>query len=86
MHDPSILIRRRVARGMCESLALLFAIGEIKSLSGQEDSLLVEEDSAAPDRTIEARSDPKAMYKSFQKDKEIGKNEVLRQAIMPILL
>jgi transcription initiation factor TFIID subunit 2 len=87
MHDSSTFIRRRVARGMCESLALLFSVGEIKSVSKEGESLLIEEDSAAPDRSIDARrSDPKAMVKSLQKDKEIGKNEVLRDGIMPILL
>jgi transcription initiation factor TFIID subunit 2 len=87
MHDSSTLIRRRIARGLCESLALLFSVGEIKSISKDGESLLIEEDSTAPDRSLEARrSDPKAMVKSLQKDKEIGKNEVLREGIMPVLL
>jgi transcription initiation factor TFIID subunit 2 len=87
MHDPSTLIRRRVARGLCESLAMMFSVGEIKGVSKEGESLLIEEDTNAPDRSLEARrSDPKVMVKSLQKDKEIGKNEVLRGGLMPILL
>ena len=87
MHDSSTLIRRRVARGMCESVALLFSVGEIKSVSKEGESLLIEEDSATPDKSLDTRrSDPKSMVKSLQKDREIGKNEILREGIIPILL
>jgi transcription initiation factor TFIID subunit 2 len=87
VHDSSTYIRRRIARGLCESLALLYSIGEIRSVSKEGESLLIEEDSSIPDKSLEARrNDPRAMIKSFQKDKEIGRNEILRENIMTILL
>ena len=85
MHDSSTLIRRRVARGLCESLALMFSVGEIKSISKEGESLLIEEDSPSMDREAK-RNDPKSMVKSLQKDAEIGKNKVLREGLMPVFL
>jgi len=87
MNDSSARIRRNVARSICESLALLFTIGEIKTVAKDGDSLLIEEDGAAPERSQDARKqDPDQMLKSLKKDKEIGRNEVLRELIMPLLL
>jgi transcription initiation factor TFIID subunit 2 len=87
MHDPSPIIRRHVARGMCESLSVLYAVGEIKSISKDGETVLIEEDGGAPEKTLEARkNDPESFQKSLRKDKEIGKNESLRESIMPLLL
>ena len=86
IHDPSRQIRRHIARNMCESLAILYSIGDIKSVA-KEESVLIEEDGSTPEKNREPRkTDPELMYKSLRRDKDIGKNEVLRESIMPILL
>jgi transcription initiation factor TFIID subunit 2 len=85
-HDPSRIIRRHVARCMAESLAILFHIGDIKQ-SSKDDPLLIEEDGNVPDVVKESKkSEADMLVKSLRKGKDIGRNDVLRQDIMPVLL
>ena len=87
-NDPSRVIRRHVARTACQSLALLVSMGELKTSIKESDSLLIEEDGGAPDKIKESakKSDVDAMIKAIRKDREVGKNEVLREFLMPIAL
>lgn len=85
-HDPSRTVRRHVARNLAESLAILFHIGDIKH-SSKEDPLLIEEDGNVPDMVKESkRSEADMFVKSLRKSRDVGRNEVLRQEIMLILL
>ncbi|KAH7886186.1 hypothetical protein F5I97DRAFT_2026435 [Phlebopus sp. FC_14] len=69
------------------SLALLVSMGEMKSSMKDSESLLIEEDGSLPERAKEAKkSDVDMMIKVLRKDREIGKNEVLREFLMPIAL
>jgi transcription initiation factor TFIID subunit 2 len=86
-NDPSRIIRRHVARSTCQSLALLVQMGEMKSNIKETESLLIEEDGS----TLEKAKEPKkseldTMIKVLRKDREVGKNEVLREYLMPIAL
>ncbi|KAF8527429.1 hypothetical protein BU17DRAFT_39590 [Hysterangium stoloniferum] len=84
--DPSRVVRRHVARAMAESLAILFHVGDIKH-SSKDDPLLIEEDGNVPDVVKESKkSEADLLVKSLRKGKDIGRNEVLRQDIMPIIL
>lgn len=86
-NDSSRIIRRHVARSACQSLALLVSMGEMKTSSKEQDSLLIEEDGSMPERTKEAKkSDLDTMIKILRKDREVGKNEALREFLMPIAL
>jgi transcription initiation factor TFIID subunit 2 len=86
-HDPSRIIRRHVARNACQSLALLVQMGEMKLNSKDPESLLIEEDGSIPDKNKESRkSEMDAMIKALRKDKEVGKNEVFRELMMPLAL
>jgi transcription initiation factor TFIID subunit 2 len=86
-NDPSRVIRRHVARSACQSLALLVSMGEMKTSSKEQESLLIEEDGSMPERTKEAKkSDLDTMIKILRKDREVGKNEALREFLMPIAL
>ena len=86
-NDPSRIVRRHVARNVCESLALLAAIGEIKHQSNDTESLLIEEDGSMPDKAKEAKkTEVELMIRALRKDKEIGKSEVLRECVMPVIL
>lgn len=86
-NDSSRTVRRHVARSACYSLAILFQTGELKSGSKDSDPLLIEEDGSRPEQAKEFRkSEVEAMIKVLRKDKEIGKNEVLRKYLMPIAL
>jgi transcription initiation factor TFIID subunit 2 len=87
-NDPSRVIRRHVARTACQSLALLVSMGELKTSMKESDSLLIEEDGGTPDKIKESakKSDVDAMIKAIRKDREVGKNEVLREFLMPIAL
>lgn len=85
-HDSSRTIRRHVARCMPESFAILFHIGDIKHPS-KDDRLMIEEDGNVPDIVKESKkSEAEMLAKSLRKDKDIGRNETLRQEIMPLLL
>ena len=86
-NDPSRAIRRHVARNACQSLALLATMGEMKTSIKDSESLLIEEDGNAPEKAREAKkSDVDLMIKVLRKDREVGKNEVLREFLMPIAL
>ncbi|KZS93535.1 hypothetical protein SISNIDRAFT_441399 [Sistotremastrum niveocremeum HHB9708] len=87
-YDSSRIIRRHIARGMCESLAIQYSIGEIKSaLSKDGESLLIEEDGNGGEKSKEARkTDPELMFRSLRRDREIGKNDVIRECLVPLLL
>ncbi|KAJ7508635.1 hypothetical protein B0H11DRAFT_37054 [Mycena galericulata] len=86
-HDPSRIIRRHVARNACQSLAILVQMGEMKLNSKDSESLLIEEDGSIPEKNKESRkSEMDAMIKALRKDKEVGKNEVFRELMMPLAL
>ena len=86
-NDPSRLIRRHVAKSACQSLALLVTMGEMKTSTKEQESLLIEEDGSMPEKTKEAKkSEVEMMIKVLRKDREVGKNEVLREFLMPIAL
>lgn len=86
-NDRSRVIRRHVARNACYSLALLVQMGEMKAGVKETESLLIEEDASVPEKAKESKkSEMDAMIKVLRKDREIGKNEVLREFLMPIAL
>lgn len=86
-NDPSRVIRRHVARSACQSLALLVSMGEMKQSMKEQESLLIEEDGSLPEKAKEAKkSDVEMMIKVLRKDRDIGKNEVMREFLMPIAL
>ncbi|KAK7063812.1 transcription initiation factor TFIID subunit 2 [Favolaschia claudopus] len=86
-HDPSRIVRRHVARNACQSLALLVQMGEMKLNSKDPESLLIEEDGSVQDKNKESRrSEMDAMIKALRKDKEVGRNEVFREQMMPLAL
>ncbi|CAK5264367.1 unnamed protein product [Mycena citricolor] len=85
--DPCRVIRRHVARAACQSLTLLFQMGEMKVNGKDNESLLIEEDGSVQEKSKETRkSEMDAMIKALRKDKEVGKNEVLRDLLMPLAL
>lgn len=62
-------------------------MGEMKSNSKESEALLIEEDGSMPERSKESKkSELDAMIKVLRKDKEVGKNEVFREFMMPIAL
>jgi transcription initiation factor TFIID subunit 2 len=84
-NDPCRTIRRHVARNACQSLALLVAMGEMKTSAKETESLLIEEDGGLQEKAKEAKkTDLDIMIKTLRKDKEVGKNDILRQFLMPI--
>ncbi|KAF9245714.1 hypothetical protein BU15DRAFT_85416 [Melanogaster broomeanus] len=86
-NDSSRLVRRHVARCACQSLALLVSMGEMKNALKDSESLLIEEDGSIPPQAKETKkSEVDMMIKILRKDREIGKNEVLREFLMPIAL
>lgn len=86
-NDPSRAIRRHVAKSACQSLALLVTMGEMKTSTKEQESLLIEEDGSMPEKTKEAKkSEVEMMIKVLRKDREVGKNEVMREFLMPIAL
>jgi transcription initiation factor TFIID subunit 2 len=86
-NDPSRVIRRHVARNACYSLALLVQMGDMRSSSKEAESLLIEEDGNSQEKAKESKkSEMEAMIKVLRKDRELGKNEVLREFLMPITL
>ena len=87
VNDPSRVVRRHVARSACQSLALLVSMGEMKNSVKDTESLLIEEDGSLPEKLKEAKkSEVDMMIKVLRKDREIGKNEVLREFLMSIAL
>ncbi|KAI6112477.1 hypothetical protein EDD16DRAFT_1167057 [Pisolithus croceorrhizus] len=86
-NDPCRVVRRHVARSVCQSLALLVTMGEMKNGLKDSESLLIEEDGSIPEKAKEnKKSDVDLMIKVLRKDREIGKNEVLREFLVPIVL
>ncbi|KIY52676.1 hypothetical protein FISHEDRAFT_63651 [Fistulina hepatica ATCC 64428] len=86
-NDPSRAVRRAVARGACVSLALLVQMGDIRTGSREAETLLIEEDGTTMDRQTEAKkSETETAIKALRKDKEVGKNEVLREWLFPLIL
>ena len=86
-NDPSRFIRRHVAINTCHSLALLVYVGEMRGSSKDAETLLIEEDGSVPEKSKESKkSDVELMLKALRKDKEVGKNDVLREFLMPLLL
>lgn len=86
-HDPSRMIRRHVARSACQSMALLVTMGEMKSSSKDPESLLIEEDGNSQENKKEAKkSDIELLIKALRKDREVGKNEAIREYLIPIAM
>ncbi|KAF8727766.1 hypothetical protein AX14_007043, partial [Amanita brunnescens Koide BX004] len=86
-NDPSRVVRRHVARNVCHSLALLVHMGEMKANLKETESLLIEEDGSIPEKAKETKkSEMDMMIKVLRKDREVGKNEVVREFLMPIAL
>ena len=86
-HDPSRALRRHVARVACYSLALLAQMGEMKSGVKEAESLLIEEDGNGQEKNKESKkSDLDLMIRMLRKDRELGKNEVIREFLMPVAL
>ncbi len=86
-HDSSQVIRRHVARNACYSLALLVQMGEMKANAKEAESLLIEEDGNSQEKIKESKkSEMDTMIKILRKDREVGKNEALREFLMPIAL
>jgi transcription initiation factor TFIID subunit 2 len=85
-HDSSQIIRRHVARSACQSLALLAAMGEFKSSLKENESLLIEDDGNPGDKSAKEnkKSDVDMLIKTLRKDKEVGKNDVVREYLLPI--
>ncbi|KXN88910.1 Transcription initiation factor TFIID subunit 2, partial [Leucoagaricus sp. SymC.cos] len=68
-------------------LALLVQMGEMKTSLKDTESLLIEEDGNAPEKAKESKkSELDLMIKVLRKDREVGKNEALREFLMPIAL
>ena len=84
-NDSSRTVRRHVARNVCESLALLASIGEIKHAAKDNESLLIEEDGTGTPKEAK-KSEVELMIRALRKDREVGKSDGLREYIMPIIL
>ncbi|KAI0028582.1 hypothetical protein K488DRAFT_80600 [Vararia minispora EC-137] len=87
-HDSSRLVRRHIARNAGQSLALLAAMGELKASSKESESLLIEEDGNPHEKVAKEnkKSDVDMLIKTLRKDKELGKNDVVREFLLPIAL
>lgn len=85
--DSSRTVRRHVARNACQSLALLVSMGELKNSVKESETLLIEEDGSAQDKAKEAKkSEVDSLVRALRKDKEVGKNEIVREFLLPIAL
>ncbi|KAG8886099.1 hypothetical protein FRB98_001473 [Tulasnella sp. 332] len=84
-NDSSRVIRRHVARGLGESLGILFVIGDIPWVGARQD-VLIEDDGTTPlaERKTPQRKELDAMSKSVKQ--AVGKALSLRECIMPIVL
>jgi transcription initiation factor TFIID subunit 2 len=86
IHDSSRVIRRHVARGACQSLALLVTMGEMEAPKKSK-SVLVEEDGpGAESKKENQKSEIDLMFKALRKDPDVGKNHILRSYMMPMAL
>jgi len=62
-------------------------MGELKSSVKESESLLIEEDGSVQEKAKEnKKSEVDLLIKALRKDKEIGKNEVVREFLLPIAL
>ena len=85
--DSSRAVRRHVARNACQSLALLVSMGELKNSAKESETLLIEEDGSAQDKAKESKkSEVDSLVRTLRKDKEVGKNEMVREFLLPIAL
>ena len=85
-HDSSRLVRRHVARNLCQSLALLVSMGEME-VSKKSKTVLVEEDGAGAESKKESqKSELDLMIKALRKDPDVGKNVMIRNLLMPLAL
>ncbi|KAH8094603.1 hypothetical protein BXZ70DRAFT_1009904 [Cristinia sonorae] len=85
--DPSRAIKRHVARSACQSLALLVTMGEMKTSAKDSESLLIEEDGTAQENKKEPKkSETELLIKALRKDREVGKNEVIRELLIPVAM
>jgi len=85
--DSSRIVARHVASCMGESLAIQFTIGEIKVSSKELAPILVEEDATKPEKEQKPKkTEVDLMIKTLRKDAEIGRNTVLRERLMPMML
>ena len=85
-HDSSRAIRRHVARSACQSLALLVTMGEME-VAKKSKSVLVEEDGVGGENKKETqKSEMDLMFKALRKDPDVGKNQVLRNFLLPMAL
>lgn len=85
--DPSRVIRRHVARNVCQSLALLVTMGEMKTAVKESETLMIEEDGTTQENKKESKkSDLDLFIKALRKDREVGKNEMIREFLMPIAM
>ncbi|KAI9511720.1 hypothetical protein F5148DRAFT_1168299 [Russula earlei] len=85
--DSSRTLRHHVARNACQSLALLVSMGELKNSAKESESLLIEEDGSAQDKAKETKkSEVDSLVRALRKDKEVGKNEMVREFLLPIAL
>lgn len=84
--DSSRAIRRYVARGICESFGILFAIGDIPWVGYKAQDILIEEDGSTPsgEKKSTKRKELETLNKSLRQF--AGKQMSLRECIMPILL
>jgi transcription initiation factor TFIID subunit 2 len=62
-------------------------MGEMKATVKESESLLIEEDGNSQEKAKESKkSELESMIKVLRKDREVGKNEALREFLMPIAL
>lgn len=62
-------------------------MGELKNSTKESEALLIEEDGATQEKAKEnKKSEVEQLVKALRKDKEVGKNEVLREFLLPIIL
>lgn len=86
-NDSSTIVKRHVAKSACYSLALLAQMGEMKAAIKEAESLLIEEDGNGNEKTKESKkSELDSWLKILRKDRELGKNEVVREFLLPIAL
>ena len=84
--DSSRVVRRHVARSACQSLALLVSMGEMKTPK-EADSLMIEEDGNGGEKVKEnKKSELDLVIKALHKDREVGKNEMIQELLLPIVL
>ncbi|KAG8894105.1 hypothetical protein FRB99_001519, partial [Tulasnella sp. 403] len=85
-NDSSRIIRRHVARGACESLGILFAIGDIPWAGSKAQDILIEEDGSTPvaEKKNPRKKELETMTKSIRSG--AGRAASLRECIMPIIL